>query len=197
MSAPRSRGARLAVALILPAAGALAAPCVLPPSVMAAPSWRACGTYRQAAFNGYVTTNQVQARGAVTCAVARHIALHFMSGGYNYDGLTCFYASMGTSYGHWDWSCSPGLSGRNTSTEQLVRGHSQTTAVGARAAEGPSRDHVRVGAPAPDAVHDRDSAALVAAACRRAAPSLRRSAPALTLSRRLGFGSSPRRRAKE
>ncbi len=97
-------------------------------------SWYGCGTVRQAPVGGYVSTSDVQARDGVSCALARHIALHFHSGGYNYRGLTCFYAPMGT-HSHWNWNCAKGTPGRQVGTRAKVRAHQVT----ARAPRHPRR----------------------------------------------------------
>ncbi|MGI8904302.1 MAG: hypothetical protein ACR2IP_11750 [Solirubrobacteraceae bacterium] len=89
-------------------------------------SWFGCGTVRQAPVGGYVLTADVQARDGVSCALARHIALHFHSGGYYYRGLTCFYAAMGT-HTHWNWSCARGTPGREVGTRSKVRAHEVST----------------------------------------------------------------------
>jgi hypothetical protein len=91
-----------------------------------ASKWRTCGTFKQPPVNGYATTNRVQARDGASCAIARHIALHFRSGGYTYKGLTCFYAPMGSGNPYWNFSCSPGTSGHSEIPHAFVRGHSHT-----------------------------------------------------------------------
>jgi len=89
--------------------------------------WQNCGSVKQRPQNGYVSTNRVQARNGTSCAVARHIGLHFQSGGYSYRGLTCFYASMGSGNPYWNWSCGPGTTGRKSGTPDKVRGHLTVT----------------------------------------------------------------------
>jgi hypothetical protein len=116
-------------------AGSLATVAVIGSSMWPAPAcaashgWRNCGTVQQRARNGYVSANRVDARSYITCDVALHIGLRFSSGGYSYDGLTCFYASMGSGDPYWNWSCGVGRAGDRSGDVTEVRGHLTVTKV--------------------------------------------------------------------
>lgn len=91
--------------------------------------WRDCGWAHQGDSNGsgYNADNRVQVRDRVSCATGLEIGSYFESGGYNYHGLTCFYAAMGSGNPYWNWNCGAGTPGRRINTPSVVQGHVAVT----------------------------------------------------------------------
>lgn len=115
LSLPRVRASAMALAAGLALSSMTAA------AGAASPRWRSCGSVKQAPHNGYVSTNRVEARDQVSCAVARHIGLHFGSGGYTYRGMICFYAPMGSGDPGRTWPAIPRAVDPKRGTDRLPR----------------------------------------------------------------------------
>ncbi|MBV9820264.1 MAG: hypothetical protein JOZ07_18185 [Solirubrobacterales bacterium] len=113
-------GAVIVVGLATALAAAVA------PAAAPASRWDRCGVVGPRIVNGYATYEHLQARDGVRCQTARYIGLHLRSGGYDYRGLTCFYAPMGVGHPYWDWSCAGGRAGHEYGKIAKVRGHSVT-----------------------------------------------------------------------